>query len=183
MSRKLLAGAAAVALAASLCSAPTFAAVVTPPTQDMGNLDPPNAGDFDATVTGTGSFTVEASFELTNTAIGSVSATIAVQHASSYTPGTLELFDLTTHTVVQVETLAFTGSQYTASFTDPLAIGDYEVFVTGKNNVSKLGVGGSVFTSIVPEPSTWVMMAIGFSGLAYGAFRRSSKARSGLISI
>jgi hypothetical protein len=29
----------------------------------------------------------------------------------------------------------------------------------------------------VPEPSTWAMMALGFAGLGYAAFRRTSKAR------
>jgi PEP-CTERM motif len=32
--------------------------------------------------------------------------------------------------------------------------------------------------STVPEPSTWAMMAIGFAGLGYAAFRRNSKARA-----
>jgi hypothetical protein len=30
----------------------------------------------------------------------------------------------------------------------------------------------------VPEPSTWAMMAIGFAGLGYVAFRRNSKGRA-----
>ena len=32
--------------------------------------------------------------------------------------------------------------------------------------------------TVVPEPSTWAMMVIGFMGLGYTAFRRSSKARA-----
>ena len=32
----------------------------------------------------------------------------------------------------------------------------------------------------VPEPSTWAMMALGFAGLGYAAFRRNSKDRSAL---
>ena len=32
--------------------------------------------------------------------------------------------------------------------------------------------------SIVPEPSTWAMMVIGFMGLGYAAFRRNLKARA-----
>lgn len=35
-------------------------------------------------------------------------------------------------------------------------------------------------TGSVPEPSTWVMMALGFIGLGYAAVRRSSKDRSAL---
>ncbi len=34
--------------------------------------------------------------------------------------------------------------------------------------------------STVPEPSTWLMMALGFVGLGYAAVRRSSKDRSAL---
>jgi PEP-CTERM motif len=30
----------------------------------------------------------------------------------------------------------------------------------------------------IPEPSTWAMMALGFAGLGYAAFRRNSKARA-----
>jgi hypothetical protein len=30
----------------------------------------------------------------------------------------------------------------------------------------------------VPEPSTWAMMALGFAGLGYAAFRRNSKGRA-----
>lgn len=32
--------------------------------------------------------------------------------------------------------------------------------------------------SSVPEPSTWAMMALGFAGLGYAAFRRSAKVRT-----
>jgi PEP-CTERM motif len=32
----------------------------------------------------------------------------------------------------------------------------------------------------VPEPSTWVMLALGFAGLGYAAVRRNAKERSGL---
>jgi PEP-CTERM motif len=34
------------------------------------------------------------------------------------------------------------------------------------------------FTTGVPEPSTWVMMLIGFGGLSYAAFRRGAKAQT-----
>jgi hypothetical protein len=30
----------------------------------------------------------------------------------------------------------------------------------------------------VPEPSTWAMMALGFAGLGYAAFRRNTKGRA-----
>jgi hypothetical protein len=34
---------------------------------------------------------------------------------------------------------------------------------------------GATFTSGVPEPSTWVMMILGFAGLGFMAYRRKSK--------
>jgi hypothetical protein len=36
-----------------------------------------------------------------------------------------------------------------------------------------LGYGLGVGAGIVPEPSTWAMMLLGFAGLGYAAFRRS----------
>lgn len=51
------------------------------------------------------------------------------------------------------------------------------------------GPGGSISVSLtnsastVPEPSTWVMMALGFVGLGYAAVRRGSKARSAVAII
>jgi PEP-CTERM motif-containing protein len=47
----------------------------------------------------------------------------------------------------------------------------------GPGNV--ISVSGSN-SSVIPEPSTWVMMVLGFAGLGYAAVRRSSKDRSAL---
>ena len=42
-----------------------------------------------------------------------------------------------------------------------------------------LSVGGTVSTSpAVPEPATWAMMLLGFTGLGYAAFRRNSNGRA-----
>jgi len=68
--------------------------------------------------------------------------------------------------------LTFSGSPWSASLMETLAPGDYEVFITGTSHTSALGVGGSVITSGVPEPSTWAMMVLGFMGLGYAAFRQ-----------
>jgi hypothetical protein len=46
----------------------------------------------------------------------------------------------------------------------------------GPGNV--ISVSGSNSSSTIPEPSTWVMMVLGFAGLGYAAVRRSSKGRS-----
>ncbi|HZZ26285.1 MAG TPA: PEP-CTERM sorting domain-containing protein [Roseiarcus sp.] len=59
-------------------------------------------------------------------------------------------------------------------------------FILSANQVG--GSGSSIsaaFTNTsllgsIPEPSTWVMMALGFAGLGYAAVRRSSKDRSAL---
>ena len=40
------------------------------------------------------------------------------------------------------------------------------------NNAFEFALG-----SAVPEPSTWAMMALGFAGLGYAAFRRNTKGR------
>jgi hypothetical protein len=48
----------------------------------------------------------------------------------------------------------------------------------GPGNV--ISVSGSNSSSAIPEPSTWVMMALGFIGLCYAAVRRSSKDRTAL---
>jgi hypothetical protein len=48
----------------------------------------------------------------------------------------------------------------------------------GPGNV--ISVSGSNSSSVIPEPSTWVMMVLGFAGLGYAAVRRSSKDRSAL---
>jgi hypothetical protein len=47
----------------------------------------------------------------------------------------------------------------------------------GPGNV--ISVSGSN-SSVIPEPSTWVMMLLGFAGLGYAAVRRSSKDPSAL---
>ena len=165
LSARIVASAAVVGLGATVLSTSAFAAT------NLGNLDPPNANSFSETVGG-GVFSVEADFTLSKSASASTSATISVTSMDNYTPGTLELYDATTSSVVQTLALTFGGSAWTASFTDKLAPGSYQVFVTGTDNVTSLGVGGTVTTSGVPEPSTWAMMALGFAGLGYGAFRQ-----------
>jgi hypothetical protein len=72
---------------------------------------------------------------------------------------------------------------WAAVLTEVLGPGTYYVEVTGTNNVTRLGVGGSVITSTVPEPSTWAMMALGFIGLGCAAFRGSAKGRAPAIAI
>jgi hypothetical protein len=47
----------------------------------------------------------------------------------------------------------------------------------GPGNVISVS-GSNSSGSTIPEPSTWVMMVLGFAGLGYAAVRRSSKGRS-----
>jgi hypothetical protein len=164
---RILASASAVAAGAVFLSAPASAVIsLSPPP-----LNPPAAASFSEDV-GAGGFTVEATFDLTMEAIASLSTTISVIHEANYTPGDLELFDVTTDTVVETKALTFSSSAWTASFMDPVGPGDYEVLITGTSHTPALGVGGSVITSGVPEPSTWAMMMLGFMGLGYAAFRQ-----------
>jgi hypothetical protein len=42
----------------------------------------------------------------------------------------------------------------------------------------KSDISGDFSASPIPEPSTWVMLALGFAGLGYAVVRRSAKDRS-----
>ena len=48
----------------------------------------------------------------------------------------------------------------------------------GGGGIADLSVLDQNFSQVmIPEPSTWVMMALGFAGLGYVAFRRNAKSR------
>ena len=156
-------------LGASLLSTSAFATVTA-----LGNLDPDSAGAF-GDINPTGPVTDAGTFDLTVLADTSVSATIAVINRFQFTPGTLWLFEGSpfTGTLLASAPLTFGGSAYTASFSDVLGPGTYYAEVTGTINSRQLGIGGTVTTSGVPEPSTWAMMALGFASLGFAVFRRS----------
>ena len=109
-----------------------------------------------------------------NTAL---SATIAVANGLQFTPGLLQLFSGAPFSGALLDSapLTFSGSAYTASFSDPLDPGIYYAEITGRVNSKILGVGGSVTTVAVPEPVTWVMMALGFVGLGFAGYRSSRR--------
>jgi hypothetical protein len=77
-----------------------------------------------------------------------------------------------------------TGSQFSPKDNQLVTItglGDFTTveFHTTRNAFEfSLGSSGSV-----PEPSTWAMMALGFAGLGYAAFRRNSKGQTALRAI
>jgi PEP-CTERM motif-containing protein len=178
MRGKIIAG---TVVALGLLSSPAFA-VVTP----LGALDPDT---FDsASLTGKlpaagDTFTEEYTFTLTTT--GLVSPGVIITSAAG--PGRLpkdtdvELCQGgPTTDCTASEPLVIKGS--TASVTlDTLKLDGgagsptYYLVFTGTSN-GKLSVGGTVSTApAVPEPATWAMMLLGFTGLGYAAFRRSAK--------
>jgi Glycine rich protein/PEP-CTERM motif len=46
--------------------------------------------------------------------------------------------------------------------------GDFDGFFAGGG-----GGGSFVYTGVIPEPSTWVLMAVGFAGLAFASYRKT----------
>ncbi len=146
----------------------------------LGNLDPVNAGSYNET-DAAGAIAVEGTFTLTAGSETSLSATIATGKKGSYTPGVLELFKGAT--LIDSIALVFNGSTYTASFTDLLGPGNYTAEITGTVNVARLGIGGTVSTDAIPEPSTWAMLMLGFAGLGYAAYRRNTKGQPSAVAI
>jgi hypothetical protein len=79
-------------------------------------------------------------------------------------------------------TLSFTGEVTGGAFVDTPA-----TLILNANQARGPGVGHAVsvaFTNAaattVPEPSTWVMLLLGFAGLGFAAVRRSPKDRTAL---
>jgi hypothetical protein len=164
--RRATTRAASFAFGAFLSTA-AFAAV-----HPLGNLDPDNAGSFNETDP-TGVINAKGTFSLTMEAKTALSATIAVNRAAMYIPGALELFQGAT--LIFSAPLVFVGNEYTASFSELLGPGSYSELITGKINSKRLGIGGTVTTTAVPEPSTWAMMLLGFAGLGFVGYRASRR--------
>jgi hypothetical protein len=70
-----------------------------------------------------------------------------------------------------------TGDQASPAGNELITISGLGAFTTATfsstGNAFEFSLG-----SAVPEPSTWAMMALGFAGLGYAAFRRNSKGRA-----
>ena len=59
-----------------------------------------------------------------------------------------------------------------------LGVGSYELEVTGTGGANA-SYGGDITTvAAVPEPSTWVMLVLGFCGVAFMAKRRNATGRA-----
>jgi hypothetical protein len=180
MNAKTISAAVALVCGAALVS-PACAQVT-----QLGNLDPEAGGSFSENVPN-GPVAVFGTFFLTTSAEAetAASATIAVNRPNMYTPGTLWLYtNIGTATVPVAGTLLASDPltldvhEYTASLSDTLGPGDYFVEITGNVNVKHLGVGGTVTTFAVPEPSTWAMLGLGFAALgAIGFFTRRKDER------
>ena len=93
---------------------------------------------------------------------------------------TIDGFTLTGADLVAMSTIADpvtgTGNQLSPSGNQLVTITGLAPFTTATfsstNNAFEFSLG-----SAVPEPSTWAMMALGFAGLGYAAFRRNTKGR------
>ena len=66
---------------------------------------------------------------------------------------------------------AYAGSILTF-FQDDIATGTNEA---GPGFVDQIIINGSAISSSVPEPSTWAMLLLGFTGIGFMAYRRKSK--------
>jgi PEP-CTERM motif len=94
---------------------------------------------------------------------------------------TIDGFTLTGADLVGMSTIANpvtgTGNQSSPFGNELVTITGLAPFTTATfsstNNAFEFSLG-----SAVPEPSTWAMMALGFAGLGYAAFRRNTKGRA-----
>jgi hypothetical protein len=70
-----------------------------------------------------------------------------------------------------------TGDQFSPAGNELVTITGLAPFTTATFSSTRNAFEFSVGTA-VPEPTTWAMMALGFAGLGYGAFRRNTKGRA-----
>jgi hypothetical protein len=79
--------------------------------------------------------------------------------------------------IVEIDTLSSTDSIRTCSacFRPPDASGDGGSVTGGGLAVEFGNAGVWTLASSVPEPSTWAMMILGFTGVGFMAYRRKSK--------
>jgi hypothetical protein len=69
-----------------------------------------------------------------------------------------------------------TATGTATTFLDPYLFLDPSLVALGYSIITSDGIGNSLTVNAgVPEPSTWAMMILGFSGLGFMAYRRTSK--------
>jgi hypothetical protein len=89
---------------------------------------------------------------------------------------TLEEVDRGRNSIAFVLTGTVTGGDFTDT---PAVLQLSFTQAGGPGNVVSASLSNAA-TSAIPEPSTWVMMGLGFVGLGYAAVRRGSKDRTAL---
>jgi len=162
--------AGAVVTGACLLSSPAFA-VTQINTTPMGNLDPIDSGFFDFIVPKkTQPFEDIGTFSLTVSALTDVAAHIGVNKSSNFISGTLWLYEGTPSSpgpLIESQALTYNSAtqEWVAGFNNLLAPDPYYAIIAGQTNIKNLGINGSVFTTGVPESSTWAMLGIGFAGI------------------
>jgi hypothetical protein len=90
---------------------------------------------------------------------------------------TLEEVDRGRNSIAFVLTGTVTGGDFTDA---PATLQLSFTQAGGPGNVVSASLSNNAVTSSIPEPSTWVMMGLGFVGLGYAAVRRGSKDRTAL---
>jgi PEP-CTERM motif len=87
------------------------------------------------------------------------------------------------YTLTGADLLSMLGVPANGSQTAPddnllIKISGLAPFTVATFTTTKNAFEFSIVPSTIPEPSTWAMLALGFAGLGYAAFRRSAKGRA-----
>jgi PEP-CTERM motif len=146
-------------------AAPAFSATTSDPNQYLAEL-----GGQSATLS------LGGSFQGVEIYVGSLDSynTISFSNGLSFTGA--QLAAMTTAVDDGNQTAGSSNGLFFFRFTPGEAVKS----VTFASSANSLEVAGVSESAVVPEPSTWVMLALGFVGLGYAAVRRSSKDRSAL---
>jgi hypothetical protein len=145
------------------CTAGTSTASVT------DNVGVPNRVQFDNTNAGTGTQTAWFNFFVTPSMLGTFSATVATNPASTVT--LLELLTAPNGTTMGAgAAIASTpGTQLTYG---NLVSGQWYTFRYTANMATSGNVSGNAAFYPVPEPATWALMLLGFGGIGMAMRRR-----------
>ena len=113
--------------------------------------------------------------------------TLASDVTKMWTAGDGDMFTETLTSVKEIDRLTPNAITVTlagtVSDTDSIFKGTPVEFILSANQVRGPGtaiVASFTNTTAVPEPATWVMLALGFAGLGYAAVRRSTRDKAAL---